>query len=323
MKSGWKLVVFLLLGCAGVVGVSLGRAWTRIERIEAQPEAGFHWPYYLYVPEAARHKAEFGGRMWLLVLPDDGARLEDDLDAQQRVAWLRIAREMRHVDELGLPALVPAFPRLAEHRRIDTRSLDRDSLTCDVEGLERVDLQLIAMIEHATAELARRGITLEPKVVLEGFGASGAFVNRFTMLHPTRVRAAVAGAPEGWPLAPIATFGGQPLRYPLGTADLEEIKGEAFDAESFMRVPMLLYMGEADTYDAATRGAYAPRERDLLFELFGLTPLERWPTAQEIYAQAGCRAEFRLYPGLGRTPSADVRADTAEFLHAAVGNALP
>jgi hypothetical protein len=39
-----------------------------------------------------------------------------------------------------------------------------------------------------------------------GFSASGAFTNRFTLLHPEMIKAASIGAPGGWPIVPTATW---------------------------------------------------------------------------------------------------------------------
>src|SRR5215472_6520300 len=85
---------------------------------------------------------------------------------------------------LGLPYLVPAFPRPASKWQYYTHALDRDTLACRELGLERIDLQLIAMIRDARRRLAEAGVPIEEKVFLWGYSAAGSFTIRFTVLHP-------------------------------------------------------------------------------------------------------------------------------------------
>lgn len=75
--------------------------------------------------------------------------------------------------------LVPVFPRPTSNWQIYTHALDRDSLITTVSGLERIDLQLLAMIDDARQRLKERDVLIGNEVFLNGFSASGSFVNRF------------------------------------------------------------------------------------------------------------------------------------------------
>src|SRR2546425_366895 len=76
------------------------------------------------------------------------------------------------------------------------------------------------------------------------------FTNRFAMLHPERVKAAAFGSPGGWALAPIPSWKGKSLRYPIGTADFEAVSGAKLDLERLKKVPLFLFMGSEDTNDS-------------------------------------------------------------------------
>jgi len=79
-----------------------------------------------------------------------------------------------------------------------TQALDRNSLRADLPpDLLRIDLQLIAMIEDARERLLPMGMHTDVKVFMWGFSATGMFVNRFTLLHPERVKAVASGSPVG------------------------------------------------------------------------------------------------------------------------------
>ncbi|MCG2585187.1 hypothetical protein [Massilia sp. TS11] len=281
-------------------------------RVEANPDAGFRYPYYLFVPAAAK-----AAPTTLLVLPNNTGSLHDELAFHEADAARRMARLATGPMPLPTPVLMPVFPRPKAQWTIYTHALDRDVLSTEQPALARLDRQLLAMIDHARARLLQDGVRTDSKVFIQGFSASGMFANRFTFLHPERVKAAVIGSPGGWPLAPQASLAGEPLRYPLGTADLAALSGQAFDLEAVRRVPMFIYMGDQDDNDSLPfKDSYEEEDRVLAFRLLGSTPLARWPLAEKLYREAGLQARFVLYPGVGHTITADMRKDITAFLQA-------
>ncbi len=110
---------------------------------------------------------------------------------------------------------------------------------------KRVDLQLIAMIDAAREKLAAELPELPPvrsRVLMTGFSASGAFTNRFDMLHPQRVLAAAAGSPGGWPIAPVRVDQGDHLSYPVGIDDVEVLTGQPIDLAALRDVRFCSYL---------------------------------------------------------------------------------
>lgn len=74
--------------------------------------------------------------------------------------------------------LIPVFPRLQKYEDFYMHALDRDALTTEIEGLKRIDRQLISMIDDARERMKQKGLVLNEKVLMAGFSASGMFVNR-------------------------------------------------------------------------------------------------------------------------------------------------
>ena len=326
MKRRWKIALLTPLALLAVAGGLL--AWfllpvaTRIDRVEADPAAGFHWPYYLYVPEHVEQLAKITPRpACLLVLPNNTGRPDDDFEVHRRAAWMRIVQKSTLADELDVIALVPVFPRPGSDWRVYTHALDRDCLTTDVAGLERLDLQLIAMIDDARERVHEKvGMLASKQVLLHGFSANGMFCDRFTALHPERVLGVAAGSPGGWPIAPVAEWEGRRLRYPVGIADLEELTGRPFDAEAYARVPKLVYMGDEDTNDSVPYGdGYDDEDRELVYELFGEAPIDRWETSAAIRGEHGGESTFVLEPGVGHETSPEMAERLREFLGESMG----
>ena len=271
----------------------------RVRHVAADPAHGFRADFYLYVPPAVRAAARAAPAA-ILVQPNNSGITTDDDAKQRRDAWWMGFGRKPLADRLGVVLLVPAFPRRATDWRVYTHALDRDVLTTDRPDLARLDLQLVAMIDRARADLAAAGVPTRDRVLLQGFSASGMFANRFTALHPARVLAVAAGSPGGWPIAPVAAYAGEPLPYPAGIADLDSLAGAPFDTAAYRRVPQLVVMGDRDDNDGLDfedgwdRDAAARVER-----LFGRTPVERWSRAESLYRAAGADARFVLVAGVG------------------------
>ena len=307
-----KVMLGLVLLAIVGVAVLLGPYAWRVEHIAADARVGFRSDYYLYVPETLHRDAN--GKAVLLVQPNNSGRTSDDIGLHRRDAWMTGFERKRIADELGVALLVPAFPRTASDWKVYTHALDRDVLTTREPLLERLDLQLIAMIDDARVRLRNAGTPVDEKVLLQGFSASAMFANRFTALHPDRVRAASIGSPGGWPIAPVAQVGVDALPYPAGVADLSALTGRPFDAAAFARVPQYLYMGDADDNDSLDfeDGWDTPMSAEV-DRLFGDTPVTRWKQSEALYARAGANARFELVPGIGHDRKALQERSTEFF----------
>jgi hypothetical protein len=151
-------------------------------RIEPKPGSGFNFPYYVYIPARTRLNTQLH-----LLVETNNSGLNDTLEfhdkeaakaAKRNSLGSSIARRLR------VPYLVPVFPRTQKEWKVYTHAIDRDAMLIKGGENKRLDLQLIAMIEDAGKVLAALGITINKKVLLNGFSASGTFANRFTCIHP-------------------------------------------------------------------------------------------------------------------------------------------
>lgn len=284
-------------------------------KVEAAPERGFAYPYYLYVPPELRGPAARSERQTILVLPNNTGVLDDSFEVHEADVRKRMEVGRQVASALRVMVLMPVFPRPKTDWRIYTHALDRDALTTDKKEYRRFDLQLIAMIDDARARMRTHGLRFDRKVLLNGFSATGMFANRFTFLHPTRVKAAAIGSPGGWPMAPAAEFTGKALRYPIGTADFKAVTGKKLDLVNLRKVPLFVFLGDKDENDSVIFGdSYEEEDKALMFELFGKTPVERWESSKQLYRANKLNAEFKLYPGVGHTVSPEMRQEVREFL---------
>jgi hypothetical protein len=222
---GITCIIFLLIltGCSSITTPSIISTEETLEKFEADSAKGFQWPYYLYVPSTIESSH-------ILVITNNTGHTSDDFSVHDQSAQSLVNWKKSLAKYLGCPLLVPVFPRPYNFQEAGyTHALDEVSLTATSTVYHRLDLQLIAMIEDAINRLNEREIDFEETILMWGSSASGMFANRFTALHPERVKAAAIGAPGGWPIVPVAEYEGVELNYPIGIADLFQLVGYSFD----------------------------------------------------------------------------------------------
>ncbi|MFP4628671.1 MAG: hypothetical protein ACLFMX_06755 [Halobacteriales archaeon] len=282
-----------------------------LELVEADPEGGFHHPYFLAVPETTHDRAA------ILVEPTNMPGPTDDVAAHLAEARRRAAGGFgrRVAAELGVPFLHPVFPRPAT-APVDwthyTHQLDAETLSIREGPLARIDRQLRRMVADARARLANDSVAVRERFLLNGFSASGTFANRFAALHPEAVLAVTAGGFNGMAIlpeveaeVPVEALSPRRLEYPVGVADLEELTGEPFDIEAFRRVTQFLYLGADDDNDPLLYpdAWTAPEIRATAVLVYGEDiHEERLPRCRESYEAAGVDAVFRRYHGVGHDP---------------------
>jgi dienelactone hydrolase len=286
--------------------------------IPAEPAKGFHFPYLLFIPESPAEKRYD----YLLVEPNNTGRTSDDFEVH-RAAAIALARDSSVgnfvAKKLGVPLLVPVFPRASSTDDIYTHSLDRDTILITEGPVRRIDLQLLAMIADARPRLASMGRPVNSKVLMNGFSASGLFANRFVFLHPETVAAAAFGGVNCFIMLPVAELKSHSLSFPLGTADLEKITGHAFDRAAYQTIPQFAYMGAEDTNDAVVHDdAYSAEERALIFELLARPMPERWEAVQAVYANQKMPMQFKTYPGIGHGTNGKINNEVAEFFRGVI-----
>ena len=284
-------------------------------RIDANSKAGFGYPYYLYVPPEVKNDPDKKKVQTIFVAPNNTGQVIDDFAVHEADVKRRMATSNAIASFLKVAVLMPVFPRPASNWQTYTHALDRDSMITTKNELRRLDLQLVAMIDDARSKLKQDGLNFDKRVLINGFSASGMFTNRFTFLHPDRVKAAAIGSPGGWPIAPVEKYKDTTLRYPIGVADLKAISGKKLDLKTLRKVPLFIFLGDKDTNDSVPFGdSYDDVDRELINPLLGSTPLSRWKICEQLYKDAGLNAEFKLYPDVPHTVTPLMRDDVRAFL---------
>ncbi len=301
------LLFFITIGCDKTKG--------DLQLIPAAPEKGFNFPYYLFLPKEGLQN----DRVTFIIEPNNTGTPSDNFDthidaAKQQARSSQIGNFLSH--KLKYPLLVPVFTRSSEHWKIYTHALDRDALEQKGNDIERLDLQLVAMFEDAKVKLNQMGHTLDDTFIMTGFSACASFTNRFTALHPQRVKASIAGGLNGMLILPTSKVKEQLLPYPIGIQDVQDLVGHSFDTTSFVKTPQFLFMGADDDNDAALYDdAYTDTERDLIYAVLGKTMLpDRWKFCTDKYKKLNVQATMRLYENTGHEITKEIQEDIMSFI---------
>ncbi|WP_148680541.1 hypothetical protein [Halovivax ruber] len=286
--------------------------------VDASPDHGFEYPYFAYVP------ADIGSNGPVYVEPNNTGTSTDDFEKHRlraRELLKSEAWQRKIPEQLGVPYLVPVFPRPRddpESWRHYVHALDAETMSIDDGPLKRVDLQLLSMIDHFRASLkGSLGYTAATDVHLNGYSASGNFVNRFTALHPDRVRAVTAGGVNGTLILPRSAAKDRSLPYPIGVEDVTDLTGDEFDEAAWTSVPQFVYLGEEDTNDTIPYDdAWNAELREIALDVYGEDMQDdRMPYCESVYEDAGANAQFHVYGTVGHTVGRWMIRDIYEFHH--------
>lgn len=283
-------------------------------KISADSAAGFNFPYYLYAPSNTRDNP-----MLVETVNTGGSGTQQQaLDAADSITSSGIARTIS--DSLQVPLLAPAFPNPNDGDFYSKfiQALDTETMHIDSGDYERVDLQLLAMVDDARSRLTDQGIDTPPEFMLNGFSASGDFVKNFAVLHPDRIASATGGAVNGMTTLPLSQARGETINYQIGVADLESVTGSAFDESAWQTAPQFYYMGanERSPWDDTLpfRDVWSKEQADKARRVYGDNmQQERMVYSERLHREAGGTTRYEVYDGNGHEYDREIFEDILTF----------
>lgn len=287
--------------------------------IEAQTTKCFNFPYYLFIPSGVDKDRQ----VYMLVETNNTGTTSDDLEVHREKALRLVERSHanRMARRLGVPLLVPVFPRPMTNWRAYTHALDIDTLEIEEGKLKRIDLQLTAMIKYAQELLRINGFKINERVFMHGFSASAKFCNRYSFLHPEMVKAVAAGGVNGLPTLPVKEWNECELPFPIGTAGIERFIDKPFNEKAFRQVAHYIYMGSFDRNDTLpSRDAWREEEADIIKKALAEKMIpDRWELSRKIYRQQKLPAQLVTYNGIAHAITDQIQDDVTDFFKANAG----
>ncbi len=175
----------------------------------------------------------------------------------------------------------------------------------------RPDLKVNIIIENFKKELEEAGYSIQDKVFVSGFSAGGMWANRYSLLHPERVKAAAMGQAGGWLAMPITSYNGTDLNWPLGLNNYSLLTGESYNKYNiFKSVPMFIFIGDQDTTSTYYDSDY-PDSNDIT--IWGNSDPVRLENQYNHLKNLGYNVSFKLYPNVGHNYNSEMRNDVIDF----------
>lgn len=281
--------------------------------VPKDPGKGFNNDYILFIPKGTPLKK----KIYLLVEPNNTGQVSDSIEVHKKHAidLASVSSVGNNVStELRIPLLVPVFPRPASQELMYTHALDRDVMLEKSPELKRLDLQLLKMIDDAQNILIAMNILVDPKIFMNGFSASGTFTNRFSFIHPEKIKALAIGGFNGELLLPLDELNGAELNYPIGLHDFSQLFGNAFDLDKYISIPQFIYMGKLDDNDAVQYDdAYSEDEREIINNNIGKTVQERYLHCQKIYRDNNINPTFKTFENVGHWTTPEMNLEVIKF----------
>ncbi len=199
------------------------------------------------------------------------------------------------------------------HAEANIKALEDEDI--DYKKLYDLDEQMKAIMEDAIQHLNANGVPVEDKVILNGYSASGVFADRFATLHPEIVEMAICGSTLVDPYLPTASYKGQELNYPLGTADYKEITGREFSIEDYNSVTRFLYRGtEDDNTPFGYTDCFTVEGNRILDVVYGGTKEGTISGAKDVYRNTGAEVLTAMHKGAGHWTGSVAVEVVVEFI---------
>jgi hypothetical protein len=281
--------------------------------VTKNPSKGFYHDYILFIPKGT----PLNKKLFLLTEPNNTGKISDSIEVHKNHAI-----ELASVSSVGnnistqlkIPLLVPVFPRPASEPLLYTHALDRDVILKTTPELKRLDLQLLEMISDAKTILTSMNIRVDEKIFMSGFSASATFTNRFSFLHPDKIKALAIGGFNGELMLPQNEINKVKLDYPIGTNDFSKLFKDSFNLDKYKQIPQYIYMGKLDDNDAVQfDDAYSKKERKIINANIGNKVQERYSECEKIYLKNDINAIFKTYENVGHWTTSEMNLNTIKF----------
>ncbi len=263
-------------------------------RIPSNPTQGYNFEYLLFIPSGIRNKTS-------LILESMNYKTCETINPKEKIEYMyenykSFRNPIHYCNQKSLfPILYPLIPRYYDNtlnEEIYLNMLSSNTFKVSNKLYERVDLQIINMINDAKRRLAKNNIYLDEKIIIHGFSASAKFANRFTLLHPELVKLVIAGGLGGTLILPLRNVDNEELLYPVGIGNFSEITDEKI--KKFTVIKQCYYQGRKDEIDAFQsvndkgvipyyKGIITSDELKQLYKYLGKDINTRWENTQKIY----------------------------------------
>ncbi|MBQ4263240.1 MAG: hypothetical protein IJB83_03225 [Bacilli bacterium] len=294
-------------------------------RVPSNKEKGFNFEYILMVPEKINENTS-------LIYEGMNYSTNKNFSEKEAIDYIyENSKSFRNPifkcnNETNYPIIMPLIPRYYDDDLGIEVFTTQFSSTCLLDSIKekykRIDNQIVNMIDDAIERLNKNSIKVDKKIIIHGFSSSAKFANRFTILHPSRVKLCIAGGLAGFLTLPIRELNGERLIYPVGIGNISEITDDML--EEFKKIKQYYYQGNQDkidafastkddNYDPYFKSIISHDELVLLYKILGRKIEDRWSKTQYYYNSICKNVLFKTYNG-GHEETDEIINDISQLL---------
>lgn len=326
-------------------------------------EKGFNCGYSLFIPTGCNidttllvHCCNTGGYGVTNGTLDSSKRAIHLDEANEAAKISSLGGHLNYGYELKIPVLTPLIPRVQgydthffgsrvynndisylvedNNKRNKKDKLSDEEIIQIKEQCRDLPNQVACMIMDANKLLLQMGISVDEKVIIEGYSAGSKFASGFTLIHPELVKVCICGGNSGISNLPLAKFNNQKLNYPLGVADVKN-----FNFGLYSSIPKYYYIGSSDYNDPAKtigeiidgmmsplyEGCYTKEEVTFINTKLGTDVQNRFDNLSMIYSNLGINATFHKFDGNhktaeGKDNNSEVFRSVCNFINTILNN---
>jgi len=222
----------------------------------------------------------------------------------------------------NLVSLIPIIPRPSTNHVYAVAFDWKVFLPSSDPFVQHPEKQVNLMIDKLIDDLSHDGYNVQDKVFIEGFSAGCMFAQRYTIIHPERVKAMAGEQCGGSLVMPFQEIDGEKVNWPLGINDFESLLGFQFDEGSYKEVPHFIYIGDKDVNNS-TFLFWGPGELwkswgqiNKLKRLFGELEPEIIENQVEYLIENGFPLfEYKIYSGVSHRYTLEMQNDAKLFFN--------
>lgn len=305
-----KILIYLIvfsffISLAGSQNAKTNQAENTIEKGEVVMRStdGYNW--WSYVPESLQKNDPSYILLEESYLGAENYEKSTNNAKNHVLGWKSISEEKK------LIIVTVVMPRHFDNRYypqgINLNSLDPST----PEFYYRPDLKVNNIISGFINNLTKDGYSIYNKTLVAGFSAGGMWANRYTLLHPERVKAAAIGQAGGWLAMPFTEYNGTSLNWPMGINNFANLTGDEYKKQDLLKeVPQFIFIGDQDDYSTYV---FDPWPTEDLIQIWGTTDPERLKNQSKWLENANYSVEFKLYQGVGHSYNSEMKNDLLAF----------
>ena len=281
----------------------------KVVLIKARDKDQYDWLYYI------GSNIDRSTPVTIFVTGLNGNKISDDYTIISEETKKLFNSRTKDYSNAKLVYVCPIIPRNSTNYTV---SLNRLSVSLKNGRYYRPDLKLNDIIDTFRVMLEKEEYKTNQKIILEGFSAGGMFAQRYSLIHPEKVKCIIVGQAGGHLVLPIVEIKNKKAKWPVGIYDFERIFNKKFNFEEYKLIKQRIYIGTLDTNNSTVKtgnnDVFTDFEISLLKKVYGGDDPIRLKNETELLVSLGCDVEFKLYENTPHRPTLLTVFDNRKYI---------